>query len=70
MQCENRETKGLANIYGNTGTGNLQWEHRLILSLSWTRPPVILKYDSTEPLLISVQDYNKGAKDYFAVVTN
>ena len=47
------DIKGPGNIYGNTGPGKLQRDHRLFWSFSWTGPPVILRVDSTGPLLIS-----------------
>ena len=32
------QNKGAVNIYGNTGQGNLQQDHRLFWSFSWTGP--------------------------------
>ena len=56
-------------MYGNTGPGNLQQDHRIFWSFSWTWPLVILRVDSTgPPLIIRVKDYfgllQYGAMDY------
>ena len=56
-------------MYGNTGPGNLQQDHRIFWSFSWTWPLVILRVDSTgPPLIIRVKDYfgvlPNGAMDY------
>ena len=36
-----RKPKGPVNIYGNTGPGNLQWDHWLFWPFSWTGPLLI-----------------------------
>ena len=46
--------KGPLNINWNTRLENLQQDHYLLLSLSWTGPPVIMRFDSTGPRIISV----------------
>ena len=59
--------KGPVNIYGNTGPGNLQRDHRLFLSFRHTGPHVILNVEYTGPPVISIWDFNV-AKDYFEVL--
>ena len=60
--------KGPVNIYGNTGPGNLQRDHRLFLSFRHTGPPVILNVECMGPQVISMWNFN-GVKDYFEVLT-
>ena len=62
-----RTPKGPVNIYGITGPGNEQRDHRLFLPFVRTGTPVILKLRTTGPPVISMLFFN-GVRDYFQVL--